>query len=154
MESLRMLHVRDCLATLWTICREFAGIGHASFEGDLAKFELEKLPGSSIHETSVLKRQTEWPKLDFVVVPITLANLAALQSRIAEEDLLGWEGAITHVQVEGGGQLALAACDNFHEHATVAFAPVPDRLLSQLQEDGSLRVVVTPNTSYMDSPRK
>ena len=86
--------------------------------------------------------------LDFVVLPITPHNLAVLESRIAEEDLLGWEGAIHHVHVESSGQLALAACDNFHEDATVAFSPpVSELLLARLKDEGALRAVVTPNTS-------
>jgi hypothetical protein len=147
-EGLRVLHVHDCRATLWAICREFVGSGSISFEGDLNRFALEDLPGSSHDETVALKRQTQWPALDFVVLPITLHHLTALQSRIEEEDLLGWEGAITHVQVENDGQLALSACDNFHDDATVAFTPpVSEILLAQLKADGVLRAVVTPNTS-------
>jgi len=143
-----MIHVHDCCATLWGICRQFVGSGVVSFEGDLKRFGLQELPGSSAQETDAIKRQTQWPEMDFVVVPITSDNLVALQSKIEERDLLGWEGSITHVHIEAGGQLALAACDNFHEDATAVSVLVPDSVLAQLQFTGAVRAVVTPNKSF------
>jgi hypothetical protein len=143
-----MIRVHDCCATLWGICRQFEGSGIVSFEGDLKRFGLEELPGSSHQETDSIKRQTQWPEMDFVVVPITASNLLVLQSRIEERDLLGWEGSITHVHIESGGQLALAACDNFHEDATAVTPLVSDSILAQLQSAGAVRAIVTPYTSF------
>lgn len=45
---------------------EVVGDAQVSFEGDLSSTTLSDVPGASSDETQVLKRNTLWPKQDFV----------------------------------------------------------------------------------------
>jgi hypothetical protein len=47
-----------------------SGNAHMSFEGRLNHLRLASIPGASEEETFVLKRNTIWPKQDFIVVPL------------------------------------------------------------------------------------
>ena len=64
--------VRDRYRFLLAVMKVLAGEAHISFEGDLHGFGLYNLPGASSDETSVLKRNTLWPKQDFVVLPLEM----------------------------------------------------------------------------------
>ena len=112
MQPFRFLHVRDCQGTLWAFYRRYEGQALASFEGDLESLGLEALPGSSLQETAVLRRQTLEPQLDFVVVPLTPENIASLKERLSKPGVLGRHGAIVHTQMEAAGEAVLIACES------------------------------------------
>ena len=139
MQQFRALQVRDCQGALWAFCRRYEGAARASFEGDLTGLTLETLPGSSTEETSALKRQTLEPPLDFVVVPLTSENVAALKDRLSRPGILGKDGAVIHVQMEVAREPVLIACDNFHDACTVAAMTVPEEFLRELSSNGVLR---------------
>src|SRR4051794_30949320 len=84
-----------------------------SFEGSLANTELAKLSHATFEETSTLKRGTLWPKLDFLVLPLTNKTLSAIEKAIFSKAAFGNKG-IVHVQIEKDGVLAFAAFDGFH----------------------------------------
>jgi hypothetical protein len=71
----------------------------------LSQFELLDLPPASTEETSVLKRNTLWPKQDFVVIPINPgveeAVLAAIGGSVSRK--------IIHIQIEKDGCLESGA---------------------------------------------
>lgn len=134
-----MLQVRDCQGTLWALYKQYAGVALASFEGDLSTLELGSLPGSTGLETGALKRQTTDPQLDFVVVPLTEENVAALKARLSRHGILGMNGAIIHTQIEVAGEALFIACDNFHDECTTASRSIPVSFLKQLKEIGVLR---------------
>jgi hypothetical protein len=139
-QSHRPLQVRDCQGTLWAFYRQYEGkAALASFEGDLSTLDLNSLPGSSDQETIALKRQTAEPQLDFLVVPISLENVAVLKARLSRPGVLGLNGAVIHTQIEVAGEPILIACDNFHDECTVASRSVPVAFLEQLKEAGVLR---------------
>ena len=135
----RPLQVRDCQGALWAFYRRHVVGGLASFEGDLTGLALEDLPGSSSSPTRALKRQTLSPELDFVVVPLSPENIAALKERLSKPGILGIEGAIVHTQLEVEGEAVLIACDNFHDDCTVASCSVPEEFLQELKTNGVLR---------------
>ncbi len=58
--------VRDKRRFLVAAMEELAGAARISFEGDLSATNVSKLNGASGEETQVLKRNTLWPKQDFV----------------------------------------------------------------------------------------
>jgi hypothetical protein len=89
---------------------ELAVDAHISFEGDLKRLALLSIVGASKEPTTALKRNTLWPKQDFVVVPLDLSTVekivAAIGGTIPQ--------AIIHIQIEKNGLLQFGAYDNFH----------------------------------------
>lgn len=138
MNSYRTVEVRDFVGTLSSLYKEYRGRGHASFEGDLSGLGLSDLSGSSGEESTILKRQTRSPRLDFVVILLTNENIASLIQILAGQDLLGPDGAIIHTQLEVEGKLAFSACDNFHLDCTVASPVIPEKVLASLKATGQI----------------
>src|SRR5215831_11779518 len=66
-QSWKVLDKRRFLVALM---EELAGGAHVSFEGDLRKFSLVNMRGASEEPTAAFKRNTTWPKQDFVIVPL------------------------------------------------------------------------------------
>jgi hypothetical protein len=101
--------VRDKPGLLVAILEKLGGAVHISFEGDLRGFGLDEFPCASDKETPILKRNTIWPKQDFLVVP--------LESSMGQKLLSAISGAvpqrIIHIQVEKDGVLQFGAYDNF-----------------------------------------
>jgi hypothetical protein len=62
--------VRDKRRLLSAMMEELAGDAHISFEGDLRALPIFSTPGASQEETVTLKRNTLWPKQDFIVLPL------------------------------------------------------------------------------------
>ena len=139
MSKFRSMQVRDCAGILYALYREYDGVAHASFEGDLSEWDLTQLSDYTSEETNSLPRQTLDPVMDFLVVPINSANIKALKRIFARPDVLGTNGAIIHTQAEVGGELLFMACDNFHDDCTVISTSVPEAFLERLEERGMLR---------------
>jgi hypothetical protein len=102
--------VEDKYRLLVAVISELADTGHISLEGSLSVFNLATLPGASNSETNVLKRNTIWPKQDFLVFPIEPPITDALFKR------LGYRvpKRIIHIQIEKNGILEFGAYDTFH----------------------------------------
>ena len=101
--------VRDRTRLLLALIEKLGGDAHIAFEGDLRAFSLDRLPGTSDQETPTLKRNTIWPKQDFLVMP--------LESSMGQDILRAISGAaprrIIHIQIEKDGILQFGAFDNF-----------------------------------------
>ena len=136
------LDVRDKAGTLWAICAEFVERGEISFEGNLSRFALTSIPGSTTEERGLLKRATKSPRLDFVVVPLTKQTMAHLKVALAGANVFGWQGDLIHVQLQSSGQLVFAAYDNFHKDCVVAQDPISVGFLQALAKRGLLRSYV------------
>jgi hypothetical protein len=80
-----------------------------SFEGELQNFNLRSFEGASELETAVLKRNTIWPRQDFLIFP--------LKTSIGQMVLRAISGAvprkILHIQIEKNGVLQFCAYDSF-----------------------------------------
>ena len=74
--------VRDKRRLLLAMMERLAGGAHISFEGDLSALRLSDIPGASQDETGALKRNTLWPKQDFMVLPLELSTSRAIVSAI------------------------------------------------------------------------
>jgi hypothetical protein len=57
---------KDKARVLLAIMGALAGDAHISFEGDLQGFRLTQIAGASNQETAALRRNTRWPRQDFV----------------------------------------------------------------------------------------
>ena len=88
---------------------ELAGNAHLSLEGDLSATKVFQLPGTSVDETAILKRNTTWPAQDFWVVPLETDLIKAIIAAIGGTVPRG----ILHIQIEKDGQLELGLYDNF-----------------------------------------
>lgn len=139
MPQFRRLEVRDCQGTLWAFYRQYEGRASASFEGDLSGLKLHEIAGASSVETSVLRRQTLEPELDFVVLPINRETVRSLKDQLSGSGVLGYDGAVIHTQIAVEDDLVLVACDNFHDECTVASLSVPESFLQDIQSQGLLR---------------
>ena len=106
-----------------------------SFEGQLARTALVNLDGARFDETEVLRRGTQQPRLDFVVLPLTPASLPLVEKAVISKIACSGSAGIVHVQIETHGAIAFAAYDNFDPECVVAYSPVPVGLLTELVEN-------------------
>jgi hypothetical protein len=113
---------------------ELAGDAHISFEGNLYGLRLHGFPGASEEETDSLKRNTSWPKQDFVVVPLEVDSIGTI--------LVAIGGAlpkqIIHVQIEKAGVLQFGAYDHFQPGCIVFGSMVNRRFLEALVSQGTM----------------
>lgn len=127
--------VRDKRRLLLAMMGNLSGGAHISFEGDLSALRLSGIPGASQDETVALKRNTLWPKQDFIVLPLESSTNRTIVSAIGGTV----PGAIIHIQIEKGGSLQFAAYDNFHPKCIV-FGPATDQaILESLVSEGIMR---------------
>jgi len=105
--------------------RHLAGNAHISFEGGEEILGLVELPGASQVETSILKRNTLAPRLEFVHVPLVNATIPAILAGIGGTIPKG----VLHVQIEKNGQLEFGAYDNFHPESIVLGPAINDAML-------------------------
>lgn len=108
-DSQPKLVVRDRTRLLLAVIEQLAGNAHISFEGDLRNTRLTAMSGASEEETSILKRNTTWPKQDFVVLPLVPAMSKPLLSTLGG----ALPNSVIHVQIEKDSVSEFAAYDNF-----------------------------------------
>src|SRR5215813_9408118 len=101
--------VRDKFAFMLAVMGKVAGGAHISFEGDLEPFQLRDIPGASGKETELLKRNTLWPKQDFVVLPLEEATIQYIVRAMGSS----WSRRIYHIQIERNGVLEFGSYDSF-----------------------------------------
>ena len=107
--------IKDKRVFLLAIMEELAGNARISFEGDLSGLGLLSIEGASQEETRALRRNTLWPRQDFIVVPLepsaTKKILSAIGGTLPRK--------IIHIQIEKAGILEFATYDNFHPECIV-----------------------------------
>lgn len=107
MPSLYKVH--DKRRFLMAALRQLAGSAFVSFEGDLSGTALIEVTGASGDETKALKRNTLWPKQDFVVLSLEADTVGSIMSAVGGTV----PRSILHIQVEKEGLLELGLYDNF-----------------------------------------
>lgn len=127
--------VRDKRRLLLAMMEQLAGDAHISFEGDLSALHLSSIPGASPEETGALKRNTQWPKQDFIALPLEKSTIRTIISAIGGTV----PGGIIHVQIEKGGALQFAAYDNFHPKCIVFNSAVEKAILESMVSEGIVR---------------
>lgn len=129
------LHAKHKPELLFAMMRTFAGGDAAiSFEGELSHTDLAKIAGVSFSETRVLKRNTRWPRLDFLVLPLTLSTVTAIEKALVSKIGFKDSRGIIHVQIEKQGRLAFVAYDQFHEDSVWVSSEVSASVLADLVE--------------------
>jgi hypothetical protein len=127
--------VRDKRRLLLAMMDALAGDASISFEGNLAGLELLKMPGASQEVTAPFKRNTTWPKQDFVVVPLEPSASRAIISAIGGTV----PNRIFHIQIEKEGLIQFSACDNFHPQCIFFGAAVKQEVLESLVTESIIR---------------
>jgi hypothetical protein len=127
------LHTKHKPALLFAVMRTLAHEdARISIEGRLSHTELATIAGASLNETEVLKRNTTWPRMDFVVLPLTLGTAPEIEKAIVSKVGFKGDAGIVHVQIERQGHLAFVACDNFHEDCVWVSEAIPATFLAEL----------------------
>jgi len=114
--------------------KELAGDAHISFEGDLHGLDLFEIPGASHQVTAVLRRNTLWPKQDFVIVPLEATTIQEIMASIGGSI----PDAIEHIQIEKAESLEFGAYDNFHPHAMAFGDALTETFMASLVSEGLL----------------
>jgi|ERR1700722_2300929 len=127
--------VQDKRRLLLVMMDELAGDAHISFEGNLSALRFSSMPGVSHEETVALRRNTRWPKQDFIVIPLEPSTIKAIISAMGGTV----PNDIIHIQIERGGVLQFAAYDNFHPHCVVFRTGVEQAVLTSLVAEGIIR---------------
>jgi hypothetical protein len=125
--------VHDKSRLLLALMEELAGDAHISFEGDPPQCKLKSFLGASEEETFALKRNTIWPKQDFIVVRVEPAMGNTILSA------LGGNVPRAVIQIENANALAFGAYDNFDPECIFFGCAVPQALLQALAVKGVLK---------------
>jgi len=129
--------VCDKRRLLLAMMDELAGEAHISFEGRLRELGLLSLPAASSEETAALKRNTLWPKLDFIVVPLERSMSKTIISAMGGNV----PTAIIHIQIEKGGVLQFGAYDNFDPECIFFGSAVKQSFIEYVVSEGILRPI-------------
>ena len=124
--------IRDKRRFLMAAMRELAGTARISFEGDLSTTAVAQLAGASADETEILKRNTLWPKQDFVVLPLETDLVGAIIAVVGGTVPRG----IFHIQIEKGNRLELGLYDNCAPKASFFGPSLTPSFFANLQGDG------------------
>src|SRR5215475_8169978 len=113
----------DKPALLTLMMRFLAGDAHISFEGDLSHCDFPASIPRIAEQQSTLRRQTAYPKLDFVTLalePDTIRPIldVVLPCRRCLDDII-------HIQIEKRRELQFGSYDQFHHECVVCFLGVP-----------------------------
>ncbi|MCD4728224.1 MAG: hypothetical protein K8R46_11210 [Pirellulales bacterium] len=131
------LVAHDKPGLLIAMMKELAGDAWISFEGDLSRCRLTRIPGATQSETDILKRITPNPIQEFVVIPLETETMRLILDEVLPEGRVVHD--IIHVQIEKSGKLAFGAYDNFHSDCIVCWPIVPVSLLDNLVDKGVLK---------------
>jgi hypothetical protein len=140
MAKIHQLDTRDKPRLLFAMMQALAGENSSlSLEGNLSHTELVRFEGVSHEESGALKRGTLQPRLDFLILPLTLQNVEGIEKAIHSK--VGFKGAngIIHAQIEVNGKIQFAAYDNFHRDTVIVGGDVPTDLLDELVQLRILR---------------
>jgi hypothetical protein len=119
---------------LAAVLAELAGVAQVSFEGDLSSTSLFNVAGASGDETQALKRNTLWPKQDFVVLPLEAQMVGPIMAAVGGTVPRG----IIHIQVQKDGRLELGLYDNFAPTCMFFGPRITSVFLATLQDTGTL----------------
>jgi len=135
---------RDKPGLLIAMMRHLAGEARISLEGDLSGCSFPSSLSPSGEETPALRRQTTYPRQDFVILPLTVESVRPILDVILPDNR--YLDDIIHIQIEKAGQLQFGSYDQFHHECIVGFPPgVTPELLNRLQSSGVIRSWSVPH---------
>jgi hypothetical protein len=127
------LEVRKNAAFFRHVLSQLAGGAVLSLEGDLSQCKFDPHLVAATDETGLLKRNTIWPRQDFVALHLEPDNVDAI---FKEAMAAGFKRGIIHIQVERKGELQFASYDNFSPGGVWAGPSVPESFLQDLRSTG------------------
>jgi len=127
--------IRDKRRFLVAAIEELAGDAHISFEGDLRALKLADLPGASTDETASLKRNTLWPRQDFVVSPLEVGSAECILRAIGGTV----PKTVPHIQVEKAGKLEMGLYDSFQPEMSYFGTAMIALFHTRLEAEGIVR---------------
>jgi hypothetical protein len=111
-----------------------------AFDGNARELRLFRMERASHEELEVVKRATTAPKLDFVVLPLTVSRVCDIEKAIRSKISFNGHRVIVHVQIESDGKRVFGAYDNFDNDAVVVERIIAVELLDQLVSNRTLRL--------------
>ena len=119
---------------LLKVMKQLAGNAEVSFEGNLRSLNLAAVAGASTDETDLLKRNTIWPRLDFVILPLEPDTIRSIQ-RVMGGTI---PKSVLHIQIAKAGKLEFGAYDQFHPGALFFGEALGGDFIDALVRDGIL----------------
>ena len=129
-----LFKIRNKRRFLIAAMTELAGSAFVSFEGDLNGTALNRATGASSDETPALKRNTLWPKQDFIILSLETETVRPIMAAIGATV----PRRIVHIQIEKNGRLELGLYDNFSPKGMFFGSAVTPALIESLQNEGVL----------------
>ena len=131
------IEARDKPGLILAMMRHLAGNARISLEGELSSLVLLEILGGSGDETAILKRNTTYPRQDFMVVPLEAETVPLLWTVLSQPEAVTRK--IVHVQIEKDGRVEFGAYDNVHKDCTGSGPGVAGNFLEDLQHRGVIR---------------
>ncbi len=131
------LIARRPLALFERLLDRFCGNAHISFEGDLSKCDLRRIQVVSREPLGVLRSNTLYPKLDFVILPLEAETIEILKRQVLPR--IGIRKRVIHTLIEKGGKLVFAAYNNMDPGCIWICNDVSEEFLQDLVESGSIK---------------
>jgi hypothetical protein len=132
MPSWNAVHNKNHL--LRAAMKHLAGDAQISFEGALEALGFFELHGIQAEETAILKRNTVWPRQDFVVASLSPESIQSLIKALGGTI----PRSVLHIQVPKNGKLEFGAYDNFDPQTLFLGEAFSDELLNDLIAQGIL----------------
>jgi hypothetical protein len=113
----------------------FAGQARISFEGKFPDRDFLDMPGAGTLPTVTLRKNTAEPASSFIALPLERQTVGTIAKSVLPR--IGLRRRVYHIQIEKGGQLALAAYDNL-QYCWLA-PMVQESDLVRLKSEGIIR---------------
>ncbi len=110
------LDTRDKSGLLWAFLNHFRQGSLLVLTGQLEQLRLLDLPGAERRVKSPEAKQTSWPELDAVVIPITADNTMELKRRLSSPTIFTDPGLVVEAEIIAHGACVFLAGDSFLEN--------------------------------------
>jgi len=136
------LDTRDRPAVLWAFLEHFAADSVLVLKGTFADLPLLELPGAQTRRRAPGTKQTSWPELDVIELPLSQSSIQALKKILSGPHVFSDPGVLMEAELIHGGVRVFLAGDSFHRECVSAMSPTPESLLQSLVEKGVIRSYV------------
>ena len=126
------VRVRHPVAFLAAVIDHFAHETFLSLEGDLSHLDVTLVAPISTEPTPILRRNTTWPKEDFVVFVVTPETREPLIRSVLPR--VGLRSRVMHVQLASGGRLVCGAYDQFDASCVWIDASIGEQAVRALRD--------------------
>jgi hypothetical protein len=131
------LKVRRPVPFMVSLVEAFCGDAHMSLEGDLSNLRWSGRRQVDPRIGVLLRRNTLWPKQDYVILPLEEDTLVEIKERVLP--VVGLAKKVLHVQIEQHRESVFGAYDEFDDDCVWVASRVGPEFLDRLKQDGCLR---------------